>query len=637
MTFLGSDAFAQLPPQLIDDARDQPISRIPGFGRPHSVLLEGFTPVSKENWGEKQVRRVLSTFAYSGQATDHQIEVWAQMAPTAAIVQMLNFDPVNLRLSPQGAADPSSSYCHSLEELQNFWSSDDTNNPMRLDNRPAYATLAQRNAVVSPQNLFLAWSRLMHTPGCNTFLHKMALYITNYHASIHIQNAGPSLIRSYYDDVVQELSASGDFVNVMTLAASHAALSRAYGHMGNLFNRDGEFIGNDDFAREYFQLLFGIQGLSEEENYHEDVTIEHNGWLLTGMILDTEPDVWGSVRRSDWRIAPIVFTDHIDASGRNIPNQSVHYGARNRDGNCLEILHEQICGSNAEEKLQNLGRVAASHPESMASIPVKFIRFFGDDRLSFEEISALQTAWADARFSILNFIQAYAISTQFLEGDAFKLKSAFDRNLSIHNAKQLNAEEAYAESFRRGPGARMVNQGALVFAPIRDVFGGQTGADAANDRFVFKNAWDSNITDPGFLIQTTSSYQLETDGVEHIWQKDWSAVIPRNSQGEHIASAVGEWLWKRFIGDDGANFDAHARAQVNAMLVAGIDFGAAFDTANPDATYGTAELSGGLPAQFAQNLARARLNLANNAGNIRVGMAINFITALPYTFVIGGE
>ena len=274
----------------------------------------------------------------------------------------------------------------------------------------------------------------MHTPGCNGFLHKMALYITNYHAAIHIQNAGPSLIRSYYDDVVASLSGGDSFVDLMTMAASHAALARAYGHTSNRFDRNREFIGNDDFAREYFQLLFGIQGTSEDESYHENVSIEHNAWLLTGMLIDMERGAWGSERRRDWFVAPINFSNHQDAAGRNLPNQSIHFRGNARDESCLEILHEQICGSTALDKLIALGPVAAAHPESMAAIPVKLIRFMGDDRLDFEEISALQTAWAAARFDLLSFLQAYATSTLFLEGDAYKLKSAFDRNLAVQNA-----------------------------------------------------------------------------------------------------------------------------------------------------------------------------------------------------------
>ncbi|NNL94199.1 MAG: DUF1800 family protein [Xanthomonadales bacterium] len=599
--------------------------------------LEGLTTVDGKNWGEQQVRLVLQTFAWGGQATDRQIETWANMAPHAAIVQILNFEPVNLRLSGRAGKDPSSQYCDSLTDIQQFWGSDHPDNPMRLVNRPFYQILARNNPVVSQLNLYLAWSRLVHTPGCNMFLHKMALYITNYHASIHVQNAGPSLIRAYYDDVVQQLAQSADFVDLMNLAASHAALSRAYGHVGNHFDRQGEFNGNDDFAREYFQLLFGIQGTSEDEAYHEDVTIEHNAWLLTGMILDSQPGAWGSERRSDWLISPINFSNHFDASGRFIPNQSAHFSVDGSPSSCLEILHEQICGANAEQKLMALGPVAAAHPESMASIPLKLIRFFGDDRLDGAEIAALQAAWQDAQFDMLAFLRAYAISTQFLEGDAVKLRSAFDRNIAIHNANQLTTEEAYSELFRNGPGVRMAEQGAQVFSPIRDVFGGQTGNDAANDRFLFKSAWDVNVTNPDFLADTLEPYRLPgVDSIQY-WSKDWSQVIPKDKRGWHTVSAVGEWLWNHFIGDSGTNYDAVARAQVHALLATGFDFGAIVNEQDPGVVYSSADLASGELAAFVDTLGSMNMSLGKLSGNQRVGMAVNFITALPYTFASGGE
>jgi len=588
--------------------------------------------LTAEQWGQREVRKVLQAFAFGGQVSDVQIVEWADMSPEEAIAGMLNFEPVNLQLSPQGADDPSTQYCHSLELLQEFWSSDDPQNPMRVVNREWHQVLAQDNDTVAPLHLFLTWSRLAHSPGCNSFLHKVALYITNYHASIHIQNSGPILIRSYYDDVVQALAAGDNFVDLMTLSATHASLAYAYGHMGNHFNLQGEFQGNDDFAREYFQLLFGIEGTTEDENYHENITIEHNAWLLTGMALDAEPYAWGSNNPLDWLIAPIRFDDHLDKAGRLIWNRSAHYDFQAGASSCIEILHELICGRNAREKLIILGPVAAAHPESMANIPLKIIRFFGEDRINVVNAIALQRAWKEAEYDLLAFLRAYAISTAFHKPDSFKLYSAFDRNLHIHNANQLTAEEAYARPFYEGPTIRMYEQGALVFAPIRDVFGGQTGADASNDRYVFKKAWDANVTDSGFLGKTTEPYRLVPDGQVLQWRKNWGAVIPVNSRGEYVVSEVGEWIWNRFINDGGRNYDEIAQAQVHALLATGIDFGALADDNNMEAVYSSAEISSGALAELNQSLADMTMDFSSDNANERVGLVINFITALPYTF-----
>jgi len=590
-------------------------------------------PVPAAAWNEAHVRRVLHTFANGGQPTDRQLSLWASMAPMEAIGQMLNFQPVNPLLSPvseDGAA--TASRCGSLRALMDFWSSDDPDNPQRVANRPWYATLDMDQPFANPLHLYLAWTRVMHTPGCNGFAHKMALYLTNYHAAIHVQNAGATLMRSYYDDTVAALAGGADFVTLMTEAASHAALARAYGHMDNHFDRDFVFQGNDDFAREYFQLLFGIQGTTEDPDYHENVTIEHNAWLLTGMALDAEVGAWGSELPSDWLIAPIRFDNHRDAAGRVILNRQAHYMRGKWRLSCLEILHAEICGSSARAKLEALGPVAAAHPESMASTPLKFIRFFADDRIDAREAEALQGAWAEADYDLLAFFRAYATSRQFHGGGAVKLRNAFDRNLLIHNLNQLTAEEAHAELFIEGPVVRMFDQGALVFAPTRDVFGGQTGTDVANDRFAFKKAWDANVTDPAFLGKASEWYEPAPDAEPVQWRKDWGAVAPTDGQGRHVVADVADWLWARFVADGGARFDPVARAQVHAMLATGYDFGALMDADNPGRVYTVEDFAGGEAAVASRELGSMTLDLSGVEGNERVGMAINFITALPWTF-----
>jgi hypothetical protein len=212
---------------------------------PGKVLLDGLNTVSAEDWDSAAVRRVLQSFAFGGQAGDSQIAQWAAMDPALAITEMLNFDPVNGKLSPAGAADRSGRLCRSLTDLQTFWSSDDPKNPVRVFDRPYYSLLYENETQLSPVGLFLVWARAMHTRGCNPFVHKMAFYLTNYHASIHIQNAGVALIRDYYDDTVAALAAGYDFVDLMYHAASNGAVAFAYGHWLNYVHPEtGEFFGD---------------------------------------------------------------------------------------------------------------------------------------------------------------------------------------------------------------------------------------------------------------------------------------------------------------------------------------------------------------------------------------------------------
>ncbi len=605
---------------------------------PGRTMLKGLETVSANDWNTTAVRRVLQAFAFGGQADDAQIATWASMIPNVAITQMLNFRPGNRKLSSSGSGALAVGACTSLTDLQALWSSDDPANPLRVSDRRYYALLNEDQAQLSQLGLFLVWSRAMYTRGCNLFLHKMAFYLTNYHASIHIQNAGVALTRDYYNDTIEALASGSNFIDLMYNAATNGALAFAYGHFTNYVDpRNGQFHGNDDFAREYFQLLFGIKGTTEEDkDYHESVTIENNALLLTGMMLDLEPERFGSKRRLDWLLSPIDFSDHVDPSGRQIYNRTAHYNYRIGALSCLEILHEKICGGTAPVKLRALGEIAGRHPESMANTPLKIIRSFADNVISDAEALALQTAWASANFDLLKFIRAYAVSTLFHNPDTFKYWSAFERNLIVYNASILDNEEAFARPFYAGPVVRMYEQGALVFAPIRDVFGGQTGTDAANDRYVFKNAWSANVENPDVLAVAEIPYRLEPDGAPKLWQKDWGAVIPANASGEYIVGDVAEWLWNRFIPDDGENFDPIARAQIHALLATGFDFAAVVNRTDLDAIFSSADIVEGPAAEVNTELAAMSMNFANPDEQLRVGMAINFITMLPYTFATGG-
>ena len=607
------------------------------FNTPDGVRLEGLEVVQREDWTESSIRRVLQAFAFGGHASDAQVEQWARMPPQAAIKQMLTFNGVNRRLS---APDERMSEweCTSMTGLQQLWGSDQSTNPVRQSDRGYYSMLFEEQEQLSPVGLYLTWPRAMHTHGCNLFLHKTAFYLTNYHASIHVQNAGVGLIRDYYDDTIRALMESSRFEDLMLQAATNGALALAYGHFASYVHPfTGEFFGNDDFAREYFQLLFGIEGTTEDPEYHEGVTIKNNARLLTGMMLDAEPGRFDSVAPIDWLQTRIDFSDHVDAAGHEIYNRTAHIDFRDGPLSCLEILHQQICGATARDKLMALGPVAASHPESIANIPLKLVRFFGDTVITPEEAGHLQTAWQSAGRDLLKFLRGYAISTQFHADDSFKYWSAFERNLIMHNAATLDNEESFAKPFFLGPAVPMFQQNALAFAPIRDVFGGQTGNDAANDRFGFRSAWSQNVENPEALGTAQQVYRLAEDGAPQFWRKDWSEVIPANAAGEHVVGEVAQWLWQRFIGDGGVNFDAIAQAQVHALLATGFDFAAVVDRGDIDAIYSSSDLESGVAAEVDRELAATVMDFANPDEQIRVGMAVNFITMTPFAFARTGE
>jgi hypothetical protein len=606
-----------------------------GNGSGKSATL---STVKSRHWDETYVRRVLSAFAYGGLATDKQIETWGNMKPAEAVEEMLTFDSLNDQLSPPGQDDDTSEHCGSLAELQAFWSGDDEGNMMKYADRYRYAVL-KNNGTLSTPNLQRTWTRAISTRGCNPFLHKMALYITNYHASISVHKTRAGLIRDYYDRVMAELSGGGDFIDVMTVAATDAALARAYGHQFSTYNDNKEvFKGTDDFAREFHQLLFRINGTTEDTAYHEDTTIEHSAWMLTGMNVDRNANAYGSTIKGDWFIGPINFRNHFDSytPPRNLKNTTRHYFGG--QGSCLDILHTKICGDNAGEKIDALAPVAAAHPESMENVPVTMIDFFADDNLDARKIAEIRGSWAKANFDILEFIRAYAASTAFHHSKTFKYRTAFDRNLLVQNANTLDNEEVFGRQYFDSPHARMANQGATVFEPAHDVFGGQTGFQAANNRYLFRDAYWQNVTNASFLNDVSDNYTLDAEGADvYTWEKDWGSVIPVNANGEHLVAEVAEWLWNHFIGDGGKNFDPIARAQVHALLADLRDFAYVVDSTNPDRVYSSDDITNGDAAAVDQAKAAELMNFTTRAANIRVGMAVNFITMTPYAFAMGGK
>lgn len=597
--------------------------------------------VSSRNWDESHVRRVLAAFAYGGLTSDAQIDTWSRMRPRRAVAEILTFNSVNNKLSPPEAGDYTSLHCGSLASLQAFWSSDDPDNLMKYGDRSRYAVL-NANGRLSTLNLQRTWVKAISTRGCNPFLHKMALYITNYHASISVEKTRAGLIRDYYDRVIAALSNSGDFIDVMTVAASDAALARAYGHQFSKYNNNTEvFKGTDDFAREFHQLLFRINGTTENTAYHEDTTIEHTAWMLTGMNVDRNQGAYDSVNRIDWYIGPIDFSNHYDdyTNPRRLRNTSLHYHGNTGEDSCLEILHSTVCGDNAGEKIAELARIAGEHPESMANVPVTIIDFFADDNLDANKIKAIRGSWEDADYDLLKFIRKYATSTAFHNTNTFKYRTAFDRNLLVQNMNTLDNEEAFGREFFDSPFGRMRDQGALVFDPAHDVFGGQTGFQAANNRYLFKDAYWSNVGASAFLLDIKDTYKLDpgADAPVYEWTKDWGSVIPVNSKGKYVVADVAEWLWNRFIGDGGKNFDPIARAQVHALLADNRDFGYVVDSSSPDVAYSSDDIVNGAARAIDQAKAAELMNFNTNAANIRVGMAVNFITMTPYAFVMEGK
>lgn len=601
----------------------------------------GLNSLDDAQWDESAVRRVLHVFAYGGHATDQQIKEWAEMALQAAIEQMLTFGAVNAKLSPVSEVqDEPASYADSLQALQTWWSSDDVANLTCPENRGAFdetRVRADGNTVLRNQGLQNTWIQAVNKRGLNPFRHKVGFWLVNYQMAVNLHDTEPPLIRELYDSALDALAQGAPFHEVLAIGATSAAVAREYGHRANTYNNNtGVFRGNDDFAREFHQLFFRINGDIEDPDYHENITIEHTAWALTGMQLDKEPNAYGTTLTQDWWIAPIDFTNHRDGTNRNIRNATRHHW------DDLEILHAAIAGATAEDKLFNLAAVAIEHPESLDNLPVGIANFFADDNLTAQKLAAIRATWrtlAGQPEDLLRFLRAYAISTSFHRSDTFQYRTAFNRNMTTYNLNTVDNQEAYGNAF--SPRATMNLQGAEVFIPVHDVFGGQTSLNAANNPNLFKEAYNVSVDFPNRIAKTFDACRDALGNRLYNWRKDWARVIPA-TDGVYRVKDVGAWLWQRFISDDGAHYGSLEQAQVTALLATGLDLGYLVDAINPDIAYNALELEAEPVASLVAANEAALMALDSSVtatrreANRRVGMAINFIGMTPFMFATTG-
>jgi hypothetical protein len=637
-----------------------------------------FVPVSGVDWDETAVRRVMHIFAYGGFATDQQIATWSNMDPQDAIQEMLTFDVANPQLAPVDAADvdgmpPPSfplsqrNYRGDLEEishgslrhLQEFWNSTVAENPVREDKRHLYDTVYPRTLLdgsieyrLDRVGVQYAWMGAVTRRGLNPFLHKTLFWATNYNMAVSLDAARAPLIRGMYDDLLEALQQDRPYDEVLATGASSAAIAFQYGHRNNRYIRStGEFKGNDDFARELLQLFFVIQGDTENDqatnppwytgtSYHEDVSIENTALLLTGMKLDKMPLAWGASRSQDQWLDYIDFTNHTDPAGVVRNNVNLHF----QDD--LEILHGTIAGAapaastNAETRLFSLSQAALNHQESLDGLPVYIIGSLADDNLTPQKVAEIRATWAAMQpKSLLKFLQDYATSTLFHRADTVRHWNAFDRNLLVYNLNSVDNTETFQNLFN--PRANMIAQGAEIFTPAHAVFGGQTSLDAATNPDLFTKVYNTVVDKPGQIARVFQSY-TDTNGVNTIWRKDWAKRIPETTPGCYQVDAVGEWLWRRFVGDGGANYRRLERAYVVGFLARGMDLGYLLDPLNPDIEISSEDLLREPVSSQLASLAAECINLAatGNAArataNKRVGWAVNFISATPFMFALQG-
>lgn len=565
--------------------------------------LTGFQAIGDELWDETAVRKVLHTFAYGGHATDAQITAWADMRPDLAIVEMLTFDQHNVLLSPVGPDDYDrlDTRDGTLRGLALFWSSDDPDNGIHVEHRPLYEPDRYKN---------LVWVRAATSRGLNPFRQKIGLWETNYHMAVN-QLAGPTsaqIIR-YYDDIMNALQQGLPYEDVLTIAALSAAITRQYGQ--NTFV-DGRCMCNEDFAREYHQLFFGILG-NYDPFSHETVTIKNTAKALTGI-----------------RILKNSKGDLLDSVAFH---PEFHYPGT------LNVLNVEIGGNGAPERFEQLAPYAIAHEESLDNLPLKIIQGLADDNLTDDKIEKIRSAWRSMEHKrLLDFLRAYAISEIFHDGGRVKYLTSIDRHILIVNQMLLNNEENYLDLYGPYGPKSFEEEGVVLFQPEHNVFGGQTGIEAADSMDIFRNNYNRFTDYPSLWYRRTT---INRYGRE--WQKDWASVVPRANYTYQV-KLVAEWLWQRLIGDGLKNFGSLERAHVYALLATDQHIGYLLDANNPEHSVGTEDLETN-PAyiDLIQRLAATEMALDSSdppereTANRRVGTATSFILATPFIFAQEGR
>ncbi len=573
-----------------------------------------FTVVSDELWDETAVRKVLYTFAYGGHATDEQIRTWAAMPPERAIVQMLTLEPKNKLLSPSGYNLPNTT---SLERLAKFWNKISY---VKAKNRDRFTTTPRSWGTPTA-----SWMMAVLSRGLNPFVHRIGLWETNYHMSVsQVSGVYPLPMLSHYDTIMKKLSENSSYEQVMAQGAKNAAVAYQYGHNRNIF-KDGVFRGNEDFAREYYQLFFGILGDYDHE-YHEATTIPNTARALTDMQASWHPEEEGG------------------------PERKVTFGTEKHYSGDVEILHTTVSGYRADIKIDAIAMEAIEHEESLRNLPVMIIRHFADDSPTAAVIEHAQNSWAMMPVKrLLPFLWAYAVSTDFHSSTRIKYASSIDRMMTTMNLLTIdNEENGYMFYY---PSWELSKEDVRVFSPAHAVFGHQTGVEASDNGNIFRVNYNRSAGAPWIY---TRYYECERDqkdecrkdssgNVIAVWEKRWRSKIPANAQGKYIVEEVALWLWKRFIADGGKHYGALERAHLIALLN-GKDLALFLDKENPMKTYTKAQITGNSGIKRLLNDgAIAPMDLKSNdtkkrrEADYRVNLAIAFIAATPYIYAQEGR
>ncbi len=521
----------------------------------------GLPRLTRGEWDQEAVRKVLKIFAFGGHATDDQIYIWSVMKPADAIQEMLNFDEHNLKLSPLA---PGEQYVESASQNGKLWDWQEWMRD-RSSNMPIPAQIQRSDGSyyyprdqygLDGYNFDDAFNRMITVRGMNPFRQRIGFWETNYHLAVN-RDAGVSRreIAAYYDLIMEAHEAGLPYYQVMGIAAKSAAIAEQYGHDRNQWRYDRELDDwycacNEDFAREIHQLFYGIFGEDDPE-HHENVTIPNTARMLTDMRINDSDETPSDVR---------VNFDSDD-----------HYNSNGGEPQLSILKHTIPHSPTADTKIDYLMPLSMQHAESLKNLPIMVIESLADNNLSESKKSLLRSSWASMGVNrvLLDFIQAYAISELFHSADQIRYLTSHERALYMANKNNLENIEAYfGGGSYQGRAGRTVgsvindDNAGEFFRPLHNVFGGQTPQEAADSALSFENNYN-RLTDREYEMR--DSVQCDECNLGQAWEKQWQNVLPRRADGNFYVADVARWLWVHATGSDD-NYTQLEQAQLYSLL-----------------------------------------------------------------------
>lgn len=509
-------------------------------------VFGGLSRLTRGEWDERAVRKVLKIFAFGGHALDTQVQEWADMDAVDAIEEMLTFEKQNSKLSPVAVNDLYQATAVNADlglftNWINFLVDTSSDTPIPADLRDRY----NFNGGLFNQT----FDRMATVRGLNPFRQRIGFWETNFHLAVN-RDAGVSdaQVARYYDVIMQAHEDDLPYYQVLGEAAKSAAVAVQYGHQFNQWDAaSGECLCNDDFAREIHQLFYGIFGVDDPTN-HEQVTIPETGKLLTDMSL-------------------------LNANSAD-DDIVVDFGTDKHHQPPVIVFGQSVSGVNAAAKIDNLMPISMQQPESLNNLPVMIISVLADDNLGDAQRDQLRSAWLSlgVNRNFLEFIQAYAVSDLLHSASQRKFFNSHQRSLYLANKNNLENIEAYIGGDSLNVASRVGRTVADVieedaagefFSPLNNVFGHQTGKAASDSATVFENHFKRQTDSEALMREAASCVDCAGSTVD--WEKDWASVLPRRDDGNFYVAEVAEWLWLHAVGNLD-NYKELERAHLYALL-----------------------------------------------------------------------